>query len=177
MGRANFARPFPLFIFSSVRSSTESLRFSRVIIIRSLVGFSATSTSVGTYLSFLFTVAGQPAVRIAGAGRIVASVGRIGQGTLEQSTPEKSEDSASQHESPCFHFSRSIPPSLLSPLPLDVGSPQTESISADFTSSRRPEFPRPDMPAPWISRDECVSSIPASETKSKNALRVPCQLI
>lgn len=57
-------------------------------------------------------------MRIAGAGRIVASVGRIGQGALEQSAPKKSEDSASQHQSPCFHFSRSIPlPLPLSPSP------------------------------------------------------------
>lgn len=98
-------------------------------------------------------------MRIAGAGRIVASVGRIGQGALEQSAPKKSEDSASQHQSPCFHFSRSIPlplPLSPSPSPSPLLSSRrrrrrrllvhtVEPISADFTSSRRPECPRLDI--------------------------------
>lgn len=77
-------------------------------------------------------------MRIAGAGRIVASVPRIGQGTLEQSTPKKSEDSASQHESPCFHFSRSIPPSLFLSLSPSLSSPRLLffSTSTRLTPSR-----------------------------------------
>lgn len=144
---------------------------------------------IGTYLSFLFTVAGQPAVRIAGAGRIVASVHRIGQGTLEQSAPKKSEDSASQHESPCFHLSRSIPPSLSLSLPLfsssllleHVGSPHAESMSADSTSSRRPEFPRLDMPAIYVPRPIMLSpryiQLPKATKSKRTHLEVPCQLV
>lgn len=79
--RASFVGSVCRFLAVSNRGPIEN-RFSRKYL--------SEISLCRTYLAFLLAVAGQSAVEVAGAGRIVAPVGGIGQGALEQAAPKKS---------------------------------------------------------------------------------------
>lgn len=119
---------------------------------------------------------------VAGARGVVAPVRRVNLGTLEQTGPKESKDSASQHEFRCSHFaprsrSRSTLACLFSFLfcflfflffafflLLLLSTPSfrqiyAESMSADSTPSR--PGCRLDMSATWISDESNHAATPS----------------